>query len=505
MQFKVQLNNNGIGGRYTLKFRDNNEDPTFMRQDLYGDILNAVGYPTIQSVKTRVYVNGRGVGYYILQEEAPSESFVRTAFHGKNGKFNNAKVGQVFDCSTGADFYYKGNTFTSFQPKGSYDQTRIKKLAQAFNNLNVNNSNAVKTFEKQWFDIDIFFRGIALEYLTAHWDSYWFYSSNFAMYNDPTESTSSTYKFYFICQDWDGTFGLNASKDYLHYSDYIKHSYKDYVNVKWHADEYDSPQRFAVDKLLSNATLRARFETILKNIVVKIFNPTVIGKRLDALVERHREEVAWNYDMVNNHPLRKGTNHNIKWTIKDFDTNIETAAGHGASYGIKQFISLRVAALNKEFGLNINLGKAYKEDSGVSTDGLCGKNNGKCPSGQCCSKYGYCGTGNEYCGTGCQSEFGKCNSTKTTTKKTTTKTTTKKTTTKKTTTKKTTTKKNTTKTTTKKSTTKAKAKQTTDNTGRCGSGFGKCPSGQCCSQYGYCGTTSEYCKTGCQKSFGTCK
>jgi len=71
-QFKVYLKNNGIQGRYILKFRDNNEDPTFMRQDLYGDILNALGYPTIQSIKARVYVNNKPVGYYILQEEAPS-------------------------------------------------------------------------------------------------------------------------------------------------------------------------------------------------------------------------------------------------------------------------------------------------------------------------------------------------------------------------------------------------------------------------------------------------
>lgn len=32
----------------------------------------------------------------------------------------------------------------------------------------------------------------------------------------------------------------------------------------------------------------------------------------------------------------------------------------------------------------------------------------------------------------------------------------------------------------------------------------KCSSGQCCSAHGWCGTTSDYCSTGCQSSFGTC-
>jgi len=45
----------------------------------------------------------------------------------------------------------------------------------------------------------------------------------------------------------------------------------------------------------------------------------------------------------------------------------------------------------------------------ISTNGQCGKEYGVCPSGNCCSKYGWCGTSSEHCGKGCQSEFGKCN------------------------------------------------------------------------------------------------
>ena len=40
--------------------------------------------------------------------------------------------------------------------------------------------------------------------------------------------------------------------------------------------------------------------------------------------------------------------------------------------------------------------------------GRCGGEYGSCPSGQCCSKYGWCGESQGYCGKGCQSAFGKC-------------------------------------------------------------------------------------------------
>ncbi|ORX76761.1 hypothetical protein BCR32DRAFT_283840 [Anaeromyces robustus] len=137
-----------------------------------------------------------------------------------------------------------------------------------------------------------------------------------------------------------------------------------------------------------------------------------------------------------------------------------------------------------------NLKKGYAEC------GKCGKEYGKCPSGQCCSKYGWCGASSDHCLTskGCQSEFGKCSNDKTLTS--TTKTSTKKSSTKTSTTK--------TKTLLKTSTTKTSSTPTVK--GKCGKEYGKCPSGQCCSKYGWCGTSSDHCSTskGCQSEFGKC-
>ncbi|KAH8595067.1 hypothetical protein B0O99DRAFT_623107 [Bisporella sp. PMI_857] len=45
----------------------------------------------------------------------------------------------------------------------------------------------------------------------------------------------------------------------------------------------------------------------------------------------------------------------------------------------------------------------------VSPDSTCGGANGYvCPSGQCCSQWGWCGVTSEYCGAGCNPTFGIC-------------------------------------------------------------------------------------------------
>jgi len=101
-----------------------------------------------------------------------------------------------------------------------------------------------------------------------------------------------------------------------------------------------------------------------------------------------------------------------------------------------------------------------------SIDGRCGEGHGRCPSGQCCSKYGWCGKTDDYCSNGCQSNYGYCETITSTTTTTT---------------------------------------YVSSVEGRCGEDYGKCPSGQCCSKYGWCGKTDNYCSNGCQSEFGDCK
>ncbi|KAK9700924.1 hypothetical protein K7432_011983 [Basidiobolus ranarum] len=131
----------------------------------------------------------------------------------------------------------------------------------------------------------------------------------------------------------------------------------------------------------------------------------------------------------------------------------------------------------------------------VSTDNTCGVIKGQtvtCPSGQCCSTYGWCGVTIDHCETNCSSQC----------KKVTTKlvTTAASTTSKSTATSKPTTSNSPTKSpvSTSSATVPNGPIQTVTSTdwscGTKGNIFTQCPPGYCCSEFGYCGNTAEFCK-----------
>lgn len=94
----------------------------------------------------------------------------------------------------------------------------------------------------------------------------------------------------------------------------------------------------------------------------------------------------------------------------------------------------------------------------ISSNGRCDSVNGKCPAGYCCSKHGWCGKSKAYCSVseGCQLKYGEC------------------------------------------------TEELTYIKGKCGEKYGNCPSGQCCSRYGWCGKNIDYCGVGCQSKYGKC-
>ncbi|KAI2609768.1 carbohydrate-binding module family 18 [Hypoxylon fragiforme] len=98
-------------------------------------------------------------------------------------------------------------------------------------------------------------------------------------------------------------------------------------------------------------------------------------------------------------------------------------------------------------------------DGGYSPDLTCGTTGAGehgyiCPTGMCCSQYGYCGNSTDYCSTGCQSAFGSCG-------------------------------------------TSSGGNQSQDSSdGRCGPDYDNevCSATECCSASGYCGTTEDHCR-----------
>ena len=352
-QIRLQLGTKGIKGRYLLKLRNGSEDPLNLRQTIYGNINQAIGIPSIHSIMVRVYYNEKPAGFYTLQEEAYSESFVKAEFYGESVDHTidaPNPVGDTFDCSTGADFEYQPRNMSFYDPfalKIGDNKDKLIALTKALDELDTTDEEAVAYFDKYWFDIETFHKAMCMEYLTADWDGYWYFTSNFALYQDPRQSTDSTYKFYFITQDHDETFGVGLSEttNTVGY-DFPKQSYKTMLNKVWHGDEYDAFHRTLVDKLIAGSPeLQLRFERTLISIVKNIFNPVAFTKVVDSYYERYRPDVQWDYSFTR--PYRRSSQ-NPDWRYKDFLAGFENPLP-GLPWGLYEWVTLRAEAIKKEF------------------------------------------------------------------------------------------------------------------------------------------------------------
>ena len=65
------------------------------------------------------------------------------------------------DCSTGADFDV-GESVSSFKPLEGGNNSRIEPLREAVAAVDVNDKNSIENFSKTWFDLDIFFKALAV-------------------------------------------------------------------------------------------------------------------------------------------------------------------------------------------------------------------------------------------------------------------------------------------------------------------------------------------------------
>jgi len=343
-QLKVDFPGEVFYGRSTIKLRNSETDPTLLREQIYIEMLRAIGAPSQETVKARVYYNKKEYGLLELQDEAFNEGFISQLFYGNATK--PATMGVPLDCSTGADFSPAGpyDAFQQKNPARAETNQRVAALSKALAALDVSNQAAIAEFEKSWFDIESFFKAMAMEYLTGHWDSYWFFSTNFVVYDDPTESSQGTNKFYFIDQDFDQTFGTSFGPPYnTAGAQATAGSYKDLVNRQWKLDPLDAPNRSMVEKLLKPPSILApRFEKILIGIVKSVFNPDILNSKLEALVKRYRPEVEWDRQVKRPH---QGTN---QWTIQDFDTGLKSAVGP-VQWGLTQWVTERATAVSKEF------------------------------------------------------------------------------------------------------------------------------------------------------------
>jgi len=357
VQFKVKLNDgHKLYKRKSLKFRASGaEDPSFLGESLYADLAKTIGNPVHDKIFARVYLkDGTPIGLYLMIEVTSSKSFIKTQFYGDEitGKVTVPPTGLGFplDAGMGSDFI-PGGSFEKFKHDEGETNERVIRLADAMAAVDVNNEQSVQQFHKEWLDLDIFFKALAMEYLTGHWDSYWMFQTNYVMYDAPEESTDKTFRFYFLDQDFDLTFGVSLPSAINSFGDdFVNQSYKTLVDRTWTISEYDGPTRAAIDKFLKGGITTKMFENHLIDIVKHVFNPVALGRRIDEYIDRYSKEIEWDYQQPRLHIANDPVKTRYVWTVNDYYENLDSTPKVTVRWGLKQYVEARAKAVAQEFG-----------------------------------------------------------------------------------------------------------------------------------------------------------
>jgi len=526
--------NKELYGRSGIKLRAEHMDPSYLREKVYGDILNSLGVPTIQNKLTRLYINKKPIGLFDMTDDINNGHFLKNTFNGgEKYTVDNAvfKADYWPDGGCWGDLGYYGQTSKMYDiyyykgEKEEYDNDDM------FNDILLPFIKQIHNYPKQNFSFDVqnFLKQMAVEYAAGGMDNYWLRPGNYYIFKDMKRNHWS-----FIDCDFHFSLGLsgNDNTDKL-----INYSIAKYTNYN---TKLKTSSRPLLDNIRKNKNNENYFMNVFKNLIKYSFNIHALGPRIDSLADLIREDVKWDVSLPKVSGLKNAKDN--KYTFKHFEAQVKNtsiAKNTHELFPLKYWIMARSEMMAKQLNISVpkslvksslgffecnydsvkdstssaekkNTTKKNKTNAPISKtttstktntttnnntnnnnikistdkDGRCGANYGKCPNNECCSQYGYCGTKDDYCKAGCQSQFGKCNNSGTSNKKTTVKAAPKN----------------------NKTTAKVATKKVGVSTvsGRCGANFGKCPNNECCSQYGYCGTKDDYCKAGCQSQFGRC-
>jgi len=277
------------------------------------DIHNKLGLPSLSANYAMLYINDEFMGLYILTD-AYKESWIEYVYGEKD-------TTNLYKCEY-CDLTYRLKDGFENENKEAKDDEK-KELYKFL--LKMTKAKSAADVESI-FDIEQFYKEIAIELITSSWDQ--FYSGhNYYIYKNPKNN-----KWTYLIHDFDLTLGNG-------YEDYESFVSEDLIN-------------FTENKIL-NALISSnmdRFIEIIKEIVTNVFNPATLFPRIDEIKSFIRPYLQ--LDKTPNedgqYPGRINNRDDTFYSMEEWETFTEF---DNSMYGLKNFILLRYRDICHEFNI----------------------------------------------------------------------------------------------------------------------------------------------------------
>ena len=358
-------NNKELFDRTTIKLRAEHMDPSYLRDKLYGDVLNSLGVPAAQNKLARLFINNEPIGLFDISDDIPSGRYLRETFN-KGEKYPADIMNPLFkadycpSCEIGVtygDLGYYGEDMTNpmyaiYTYKGddetmdsqTHVQQELLSLFKEINDYGTGNSAEMS------LDIDTFLRYMAMEIVAGAIDNYWVKPGNYYVFKDLTKN-----KWFFHDADFHFSFGVGGEPDTL-----LNTSYAEYPPI---FDEGVTKARGPLDAIRTYPENEAKLQEIFERLFATALHPDIFNARLQSLADLIREDAQWDVTLprVNPNPV---TDADLHYTAEDFENHVTSDQPIGiATYPIKYFLNQKISSLATE--LNIQIPAAHIEDIGV--------------------------------------------------------------------------------------------------------------------------------------------
>ena len=304
-------------GRRQFKLRGDAADPSFMRTKLMSDIHNRLGLKSLSANYAFLYINDEFMGLQVLTD-IYKETWIEYVYGEKN-------TTNLFKSNTGDLTITNLNGYENENKDTTADDT--KDLSKFLTDMtNAETATDVESI----FELEQFNKEIALEYITIGTDHF-MVSHNYYIYKQPQNG-----KWIYLSHDFD----LDLD------------TYTDEPNYSLTFDDFNT-SNMVTKLILSNEEY---FQKIIKEIIEKAFNPSVLFPHIDEIKSFITRYVQKDKKPDENGEYPGKINKNSYYeeylfTLKQWDDSIEYINEEDSKCGLKCFIILRYRFICKEYGM----------------------------------------------------------------------------------------------------------------------------------------------------------